>query len=86
MYDVATAQNNEEDEEEINKEYESQPIISLKAALESVDNLMRFVNDPPSGFDKKALSVLRLLKSEIWWAIRIDKIISYHSLYEFQYF
>ena len=50
MYDVATAQNNEEDEEEINKEYESQPIISLKAALESVDNLMRFVNDPPSGF------------------------------------
>ena len=37
-------------------------------ALENVDNLMRFVNDPRSGlvFDRKALlSVLRLLKSDI---------------------
>ena len=37
-------------------------------ALENVDNLMRFVNDPRSGlvFDRKALlSVLRLFKSDI---------------------
>ena len=42
-------------------------MISLKTALTSVDNLMRFVNDPPSGFvfNKEALSVLRSLKSEI---------------------
>ncbi|CAG8646875.1 10581_t:CDS:1, partial [Paraglomus brasilianum] len=46
------------------KKVVSQFIISLKAALESVDNLTRFVNDPPSGFDRKALSVLRLLKSQ----------------------
>ena len=63
---IATVQN-DEDEEESDKEYESQPIISLKTALASADSLMRFVYDPPSGFvfDKKALSVLRSLKSEI---------------------
>ena len=60
---IATVQNNEEDEDESDKEYESQPIISLKTALASADSLMRFVYDPPSGFvfDKKALSVLRSL-------------------------
>jgi len=43
-------------------------ITSTSPSLKSsVDNLMRFVNDPPSGlvFDRKALSVLRLLKSDI---------------------
>jgi len=48
---IATVQKKNKDESD--KEYESQPIILLKAALESVDNLM------PSGFDRKALSVLR---------------------------
>ena len=69
---IATVQNDEEDEEgkeKSNKEYEPQPMISLKTALTSVDNLMRFVNDPPSTsgfvFNKKALPVLRSLKSEI---------------------
>ena len=59
---IATVQNEEEYENNSDNEYESQPIISVKVALESVDNLMRFVNDPPSGlvFDRKALSVLRL--------------------------
>jgi hypothetical protein len=64
---IATVQNEEEYENDSDNEYESQPIISVKVALESVDNLMQFVNDPPSGlvFDRKALSVLRLLKSDI---------------------
>jgi len=67
---IATVQNVEEDKEDkekSDKEYEPQPMISLKTALTSVDNLMRFVNDPPSGFvfNKKALPVLRSLKSEI---------------------
>jgi len=38
---IATVQNNEEDKDESDKEYESLPIISLKAAS-IVDNLMRF--------------------------------------------
>ena len=50
------AQNEEEYKNDSDNEYESQPIISVKVALENVDNLMRFVNDPPSGlaFDRKA--------------------------------
>ena len=51
------AQNEEEYKNDSDNEYESQPIISVKVALENVDNLMRFVNNPPSG--------LRLLKSNI---------------------
>ena len=69
---IATVQNvedeeDEEDKEKSDKEYVPQSMISLKTALTSVDNLMRFVNDPPSGFvfNKKALSVLRSLKSEM---------------------
>lgn len=62
-----TSKKDEEDKEKNDKEYEPQPMISLKTDLTSVDNLMRFVHDPPSGFvfNKKALSVLRSLKSEI---------------------
>ena len=49
---IATVQNveDEEDKEKSDKEYVPQSMISLKTALTSVDNLMRFVNDPPSGF------------------------------------
>ena len=51
---IATVQNvedeDEEDKEKSDNKYVPQSMISLKTALTSVDNLMRFVNDPPSGF------------------------------------
>ena len=55
-------QTKKKDENDNNKEYKSQP----KVGLESVDNVIRIVNDPPRGlvFDKKALSVLRLLNQK----------------------
>ena len=49
------------------KAAEPQPDISLKLALESVDNLLQFVSNPPKEllFDLKTVSILRLLRSKI---------------------
>ena len=57
-------QENGEDDE---KAVEPQPNISLKLALESVDNLLQFISNPPKEllFDLKTLSILRILRSKI---------------------
>ena len=54
---LATVQENGEDDE---KAVEPQPNISLKLALESVDNLLQFISNPPKEllFDLKTLSIL----------------------------
>jgi hypothetical protein len=44
-----------------------QSSISLKSVLESVDNLLQFVSNPPKEllFDPKTLSTLRILRSKV---------------------
>ena len=61
---LATVQENGEDDE---KAVEPQPNISLKLALESVDNLLQFISNSPKEllFDLKTLSILRILRSKI---------------------
>jgi len=62
---LATVQENGEDDE---KAVEPQPNISLKLALESADNLLQFIGNPPKEllFDPKTVSILRLLRSKIF--------------------
>jgi len=57
----------QEKDEDDEKAAEPQPDISLKLALESVDNLLQFVSNPPKEllFDLKTVSILRLLRSKI---------------------
>ena len=61
---LATVQEKEGDNE---KAAEPQPNISLKLVLESVDNLLQFIGNPPKEllFDPKTLSILRILRSKI---------------------
>ena len=60
---LATMQEEEGDDE---KAAEPQPNISLKV-LESVDNLLQFISNPPKEhlFDPKTLSILCILRSKI---------------------
>ena len=57
----------QEKDEDDEKAAEPQPDISLKLALESVDNLLQFVSNPPKEllFDLKTVSILCLLRSKI---------------------
>ena len=57
----------QEKEGDDEKAAEPQPNISLKLALESVDNLLQFISNPPKEllFDLKTLSILRILRSKI---------------------
>ena len=61
---LATVQEKEGDDE---KAAEPQPNISLKLVLESVDNPLQFIRNPPKKllFDPKTLSILRILRSKI---------------------
>ena len=61
---LATVQEKDKDDE---KAAEPQPNISLKLALESADNLLQFIGNPPEEllFDPKTVSILRLLRSKI---------------------